>query len=211
MHFDFPTYKQEVINQVRKRALIFNIICVLAAVLPALIFFFYTVQETNELGVELLGQETYSDRMNDSYLFAIIMFAVIFTFIALPGYLFMKRFFQNYINVVNSLTPQDLQTYKTINDKLRIIEKFLPSFIIQNNTIVFFTLFGLTQIRFSEIQTIDTLFIRTGRYAGYILTIKTLQKKYKFRLSTNIYQFEILFYNAIVQNPEIKINQSRNV
>ena len=98
MHFDFPTYKQEVINQVRKRALIFNIICVLAAVLPALIFFFYTVQETNELGLELLGQETYSDRMNDSYLFAIIMFAVIFIFIALPGFLFMKRFFQNYID-----------------------------------------------------------------------------------------------------------------
>lgn len=174
-----------------------------------MIFFLFTVHETNELGLELLGQETYSDRMNDSYLFAIIMFAVIFTFIALPGYLFMKRFFQNYINVVNSLTTYDLQTYKTINDKLRLIEKYMPSFIIQNDKILFFTLFGITQILFSEIQTIRTHLISHGRFAGHTLTIQTHQKKYIYKLSTNINTIEILFYNAIVQNPEIKINQKK--
>lgn len=209
MHFDFPTYKQEVINQIRKRALIFNTICLLASLLPPMIFFLFTVHETNELGLELLGQETYSARMNDSYLFAVIMFAVIFIFIALPGFLFMKRFFQNYINVVNSLTTHDLQTYKTINDQLGIIEKYLPSFIIQNDTILFFKLFGITQIRFSEIHTIDTTFISHGRFAGHTLVIKTPQNKYKFKLSTKIHQIEILFYNAIVQNPEIKINQKK--
>lgn len=211
MHFDFPTYKQEVIKQVRIRAMIFNIIGILFALLPPLIFFYVTVSDTNELGLELLGQERYSARMNDSYLFAVVMFAFISIFIVLPFYLFMKRFFQNYINVVNSLTTHDLQTYKTINDKLRLIEKYMPSFIIQNDKILFFTFFGITQIHFSEIQTIDTEFIRTGRYAAYILKIKTLQRKYKFKFSTNIHQFEILFYNAIVQNPEIIINERKNV
>lgn len=210
MHFDFPTYKQEVIHQVRKRALIFSSFCFLVSMLVPLIFFYVTVSETNELGLDLLGQETYSRRMNDSYLFAAIMFAVIFIFIALPGILFMRKFFQNYILVVNSLTAQELQTYKTINDKLGLVEKFLPSFIIHSDMIVFFTFFGLTQIRFSEIQTINTTFISHGKYAGHTLVIKTPQNKYKFKLSTNIHQIETMFYNAIVQNPEIKINQSRN-
>lgn len=207
MNFDYTNYREQALKQIRKTNRILNFIMILLSLAAPLVFFIITVYDTHKLGFELLGQERYSARMNDSYLYAFILFGIVFIFITLPVILFLKKFLNNYINTVQTLSPKDLMTYKTINEQLSFIEKNMPSFIIKDHTIIFFQLIKLTQIDFREMKSLDV--IRTyGRYAGFVIKIKTNHGTYRFKISTNRLQMETLVMNAAISNPDLVIMKS---
>lgn len=207
MNFDYTNYREEAQRQVRKRNRTLNFILIAISVIAPLAFFIFTAYETNQLGLELLGQERYSARMNDSYLFAIIIFAIVFIFIVLPAILLLKHYFESYLSVITKLSPHDLKTYKTINEQLPFIEKHMPSFIIKDQSIIFFQLLKQTQIDFREMKILDV--IRTyGRYAGFVIKIKTNHGTYRFKISTNRLQMETLVLNAATSNPDLVITKS---
>lgn len=207
MTFDYQTHREEALKQIRKTNKIINLILIIISIAGPLAFFIFTVYETNQFGLEVLGEERYSARMNDSYLYAFIMLLGIFIFITLPAILLLKTFFNNYLAIIPTLSPQDLKTYKTINEQLSFIEKNMPSFVIKDQTIIFFQIIKRTQIDFREMKSLDI--VRTyGRYAGFVIKIKTSHRTYRFKLSTNRLQMEILALNAATSNPDLIITKS---
>jgi len=201
-------YKETVLEQMRFRGKLFKILCFLFALIPPVIFFIATVSETNSFGKELLGNERYTARMNDSYLYAVVMFAFFLVF-AIPGIFVIDKFFKRYFSVVNTLSNQDLEKFKNVNENLSFIEKYMPSYIIKENVVIFFRLFNQFNLNFMDMESLNVKTVY-GKNAGYTVKIKVYLEIYNFKLSTNSKQIQNLVYEALTQNPTIVVNQNWN-
>ncbi|RZL51241.1 MAG: hypothetical protein EOP00_00040 [Pedobacter sp.] len=185
---------------VKKLGLIFFFaICVIVP----LIFFIYTVKETNAFGEDLLGADRYNERMKDSYLYAAIMFIVLLVVIT-PFALLLHQFFNRYLVILNSLDGKDVDRLREVSNNLGIIEKYNPSCIFKENTATFFTLFKAHTLSFFDINSIN---VTRVNYKGvsYVIAIETVYGKLNYRFS-DLMMTRSLVNEARKANPKIAVN-----
>jgi len=185
---------------VKKLALIF---CFAVCVIVPVIFFIYTVNETNVLGEDLLGAERYNSRMKDSYLYAAFMFIAILAVISSFA-LLLRQFFNRYLIILNSLEGKDVDRLKEITNRLGMMEKYNPSCIFKENTVTFFTLFKAHTLSFFDINHIN---ITRVSYKGisYVIAIETVYGKLNYRFN-DLMMTRSLIDEACSANPKINVN-----
>lgn len=187
---------------IRRTIVILSIIS-FAVIIP-LVFYIYTVNETNSL--KYLDEERYSSRMTDSLRYALVMLGCLLLLMS-PFVFIVHKFFERYLKFITTLTSNDLTKLIALNEKEIFIYKYLPSYIIRGKTVTFFTLFYENTINFDDIVRIE---VRESFYKGYhaSITITTLNNKYSYTLSGNSFKVRSLIQEALTANPNITNNQN---
>jgi O-antigen/teichoic acid export membrane protein len=86
-----------------RRAIFIVLLMSLAVIIP-LVFYFFTVNET--LSFKNLDEESYSSRMNDSILYAIILLGCLLLLIG-PFVFVINNMFKRYLDFITTLTAND--------------------------------------------------------------------------------------------------------
>lgn len=169
-------------------------------------FYIFTVNET--LSFKNLDKESYDSRMNDSFLFAFIMFGCLLILVS-PLLLMINNMFKKYFEFIRTLSHNDIEKLLSLNEKENFIYKYMPSYIIRENTVTFFTMFRQTTISFNDIISIN---VRQIFHKGYraLIVIRTTQNKYPFTLSGNHSKVTNLIVETMTVNPKIINNKNWN-
>ena len=188
-----------------RRIIFISLFVSLAIVLP-LGFYIFTVNET--LSFKNLDQERYDSRMNDSFLFAFIMFGCLL-FLVSPCIFIINNKFKRYLEFIRTLTINDAEKLFLLNEKENFIYKYMPSYILKENTVTFFTMLHQNTINFNDIVSIDVRQIFHKGYKAFIV-IKTLHNRYPYTLSGNSFKVRNLIIEALTVNPKIVNNENYN-
>ncbi len=187
------------IKNLNIRRSIFFTICLCLAVSLPLAFYIFTVNET--LSFMNLDKESYASRMSDSLLYASIMLGILLL-ITSPVIIIKNNMFKRYLVFIKSLSNKDIDKMIALNEKENFIYKYMPSYIIKENTVTFFAKFHQNTIYFNDIVSID---IRQTFYKGYnaFLEIKTIPDKYNYTLTGDSYKVRDLVQEIVAVNPKI--------
>ncbi len=174
-----------------------------------IIFFVGTMIETESYGKAVLGEERYNARVNDSYLYALILFGCVILMV-IPAILYIRKYTNNYRQFIETLAEKDMEKLIKVNDKAPFYEKFMPPYIVKEDTVIFFKHLQYTTIAFKDIRSIH---VAQTHYKGYSATVKieTAEKTHSFRLSGNIFKVINLVDEALQSNPQIIVNKNWNV
>lgn len=184
----------------------FMISWMLFATIPSLLFLFYTINETNELGKSLLGQDRFDARMNDSYLFSFILF-ICTMLIFLPVFIILKKMFKRYSNFITELSKTDFEKFNSIQKQENFIAKYMPSFIIKEETVTFFSSFKQNTIRFYDIKNISIDNYRIKGRNNAMVRIKTTNNLFVYRLQGSLAKIDFLIVDIKHNNPATIITQ----
>jgi len=157
---------QAFIQQIKFRKKIATYFIIGVVLLISAGFFYITASETLAMGIELLGEERYTARMNDSYLFAALLLLM-----AIPMHFSLNPFFKRYIEVVKTLSNSEIERLHKQNETAPLFNSYLPGYIAKDKSVIFFKLFRTTEIRYADITKISLSSARRG----YFLHIKTKQ------------------------------------
>lgn len=167
---------------------------VIIAISCSLIFFITTANETRTFGRALLG-ERYDERMNDSYRFAIAMFLLIVLLLSVP----INFFFKRYIKIIETLSEADMQRLEKQNETAPFFNKYLPGYMIKDESVIFFKFFNTAEIQFMDIKKIS---LSKGR-SGYYIYIKTNSSSFIGAMAENIENLSYLISYASQLNKSI--------
>ena len=173
-----------------RKYIIWAFLLIIAVGIP-IWFYTYSYLETADFGIEKLGIERYNERNSDALLFAFFI-VVANSFIALPSFIFINRFFKRYKTVLQQLIEEEIKTLEKINSALRGYDKFMPSFIL---TAQYLHVFSLKQydIALQSIKNYSITRIQTRYSFEYKIDINTSDgKNYSFRISNNHSQLDYL-------------------
>lgn len=193
-------------KQTNIRRTIFISLLLCMAIIAPLGFYIFTVNET--LSFKNLDKESYDSRMNDSFLFAFILFGCSLLLIS-PFMLMINNMFKRYLEFIKTLTNNDIEKLLSLNEKENFIYKYMPSYIVKENTVTFFTMFGQTSLNFDDMISIG---VRQMFHKGYkaFIVIRTMEHKYPFTLSGNPFKVTNLIVEAMTANPKIINNENWN-
>jgi len=161
----------------------------------SLTFFIATVNETSSIGKHLLGEERYTARMNDSYLFSV----AIFLLATLPPLIPINLFFKRYIKIIQTLSITDMEKLEKQNETAPFLNKYLPEYVIKDKSVTFFKFFNTTEIQFMNIKKIS---LSKGR-SGYYIYIKTNSSTFIGAMAENIENLSYLINYASQLNKSI--------
>lgn len=161
----------------------------------SLTFFITTVNETLSIGKQLLGEERYTARMNDSYLFSV----AILLLATLPLLIPINLFFKRYIKIIQTLSITDMEKLEKQNEIAPFFNKYLPGYIIKDESVIFFKFFNTTEIQFMDIKEIS---LSKGR-SGYYIYIKTNSSTFIGAMAENIENLSYLISYASQSNKSI--------
>jgi len=188
------------------RRVIFICFCVFLAIILPLGFYIFTVNET--LSFKHLDKESYDSRMNDSFLYAFIIFGCLLLLVS-PFIYIINNMFKRYLAFIRTLSANDTKKLFSLNEKENFIYKYMPSYILKENTVTFFTMFRQNTINFNDIISID---VRQVFHKGYraLIVIKTIHHKHSYTLSGNSFKVTNLVIEAMTVNPKIINNKNWN-
>lgn len=174
-----------------------------------IIFFIGTMMETESYGKAVLGEDRYNARVNDSYLYALTLFGCVMLMV-IPAILYIRKYANNYRQFIETLSEKDMEKLIKVNDKAPFYEKFMPPYIVKEDTVIFFIHLHYTTIAFSNIVSIH---VAQTHYKGYsaTVTIQTAEKTHRFRLGGNVFKVINLVDEALQSNPKIIANKNWNV
>lgn len=161
----------------------------------SLTFFITTVNETLSIGKQLIGEERYTARMNDSYLFSV----AILLLATLPLLIPINLFFKRYIKIIQTLSITDMEKLEKQNEVASFFNKYLPGYIIKDESVIFFKFFNTTEIQFMDIKEITLL---KGK-ASYYIYIKTNNSTFIGAMAENIENLSYLINYASQSNKSI--------
>ena len=169
--------------------------------------FIITVEETQKMGVELLGQARYDDRMFKSYTLLVSIW-VMTSFMVFPFIYLAYRFFNDYVNIFKSLSESDTDKLLDLNDKVSFFNRFTPTYIIKNDSIIYFTVTKHVEIKFVDINYIT---ISESDYREYkaVVEIQTKEKLHRLFLMRDPIIVTNLINEALAFNPQISISYQR--
>ena len=197
---------EEYVNQTKIRRNIFiTLLMFLAIILPAG-FYVFTVHET--LSFKNLDKQSYNSRMSDSFSYAFIMFGCLLL-MASPFIFIVNNMFKKYLEFIKRLSINDTKMLFTLNEKENFFYKYMPSYVIKDNSATFFTMFGQNTINFNDIIDIN---VRQFFYRGYraFVTIETKNGIFKYTLYGNSFKVRNLLVEALTANPKIINNENWN-
>lgn len=168
-------------------------------VIVASTFFIATVTDTLAIGRAVLGEERYSSRMNDSYLFAGMILLL-----TLPMLLPINQFFEKYLKTIRTLSKTEVERLERQNETAFFINKYLPSYLVKDKSFVFFKFFGTTEIPFMEVTKIKISPIRRG--GGYSISFKTNASLFYYPLSETPENLSLITDYALKVNPNIIVS-----
>lgn len=161
----------------------------------SLTFFITTVNETLSIGKQLIGEERYTARINDSYLFSV----AILLLATLPLLIPINLFFKRYIKIIQTLSITDMEKLEKQNEVASFFNKYLPGYIIKDESVIFFKFFNTTEIQFMDIKEITLL---KGK-ASYYIYIKTNDSTFIGAMAENIESLSYLINYASQSNKSI--------
>lgn len=161
-------------------------------------FFYLTASETWSYGIEKLGEERYTARMNDSYLYASLLLLL-----AVPLALSLNPFFKAYIQAVQALSKAELERLQIQNETAPFFNKYLPGYIAKNKTVVFFKFLRTTEIPYAAITKINLSVTR----GGYHLHIKTKSSFFIGLMAENLENLSRLIDLIKEANPEVVVSK----
>ena len=209
MNANGKSMKDFFLNGLQRRCrIIIGILLSVALILP-IIFFIGTMMETMSYGRTVLGEDRYNARISDSCLYTAVIFGCA-TLIVTPGIIFVKKVANNYVKVVNTLSESAMEKLLKVNNKAPFYEKFMPPYIVKEDTVCFFNRLRQTTISFKDILAVH---VKQSYYKGYnaSVSIQTIDKKYHFRLSGDVFKVINLIDEAMQNNPQITVNKDWNV
>lgn len=184
---------------IRKNIFVYFFVCL--AFISPILFYIFTIQET--LSLTYLDEERYNSRMNDSALFAFILFG--FALLVISPFLFyINNIFKRYLNFIRTLSSNDIQKLLTLNEKENFFYKYMPVYIVRENTVTFFTLFAQNTVRFNDIISISVTQFYNKEYQALVV-IKTKHNKYRCSMFGNSSKVQDLITEALMANPKIII------
>jgi hypothetical protein len=153
----------------------------------SLTFFIVTVNETKAFG-KLLPVDRYQARMNDSYIFSIVIFLLITLPLSIPINLFFKR----YIKIIETLSVADMERLEKQNETAPFFNQYLPGYIIKDKSVVFFKFLNTTEIQFMDVKTISLSKVR----GGYYITIQTTSSTFFALMAETLKNLSTLIHYA---------------
>ncbi len=197
---------KEYIKNTNIRRVIFISLLVFLAVIIPLLFYIFTVNETRSF--KNLDKERYDSRMNDSLSYAFIMFGCLLLLVS-PLIFFINSMFKRYLKIIRTLTINDAEKLFSLNEKENFIYKYMPSYILKENTVTFITMFNQNTINFNDVISIN---VRQIFHKGYkaLIVIKTVQHKYHYTLVGNSFKVRNLIVEALTVNDKIINNENWN-
>lgn len=188
-----------------RRAVFITLLLVLAIILP-IGFYIFTVNET--LSFTNLDKESYNNRMSDSFSFAFVLFGCLLLIVS-PFIFLINNMFKNYLEFIKTLSIKDGKKLLSLNEKENFIYKYMPSYIVKEDAVTFFTIFRQTTISFDDIISINVRQIFRRGYNSFI-TIETKGDNFRYTLSGNSLKVINLVVEAITANPKIINNKNWN-
>lgn len=188
---------RQFIQQIKKRKRIATYLIIGLVLLISGAFFYLTANETWAMGIEKLGEERYTARMKDSYLYAALL-----SLMAIPLILALNPFINRYIEVVNTLSKSEMERLQKQNEVAPFFNKYLPGFIAKDKSILFFKFFKTTEIHYKDIDKI-TLGHTKG---GYYLHIKTKTSFFIGVMAENYSTLISMIEYCKEINPEIAVS-----
>jgi hypothetical protein len=85
----------------------------------------------------------------------------------------------------------------------------MPSYILKENTVTFFTMLHQNTINFNDMTSIEVRQIFHKGYKAFVV-IKTANNKYSYTLSGNSFKVRNLITEALTVNPKIINNKNWN-
>ncbi|SHE79127.1 hypothetical protein [Pedobacter caeni] len=168
-------------------------------VIVASAFFISSVTDTLSIGRTVLGEERYSARMNDSYLFAGMILLL-----TLPMLLPINQFFEKYLKTIRTLSKTEVERLEKQNETAFFINKYLPSYIVKDKSFIFFKFFGTTEIPFMEVTKIK---ISPVSYkGGYSISFKTNASLFYYTFSETPENLSLIADYALEVNPNINVS-----
>lgn len=193
-------------KQTKIRRVIFISLLVALTVIVPLGFYIFTVNQT--LSFKNLDKESYDRRMNDSFLYAFVMFGFLLLMVS-PFIIFINNMFKRYLNFIKTLSSNDSKMLFSLNEKENFIYKYIPSYIIREDSVTFFTMFRQNTTMFNDIISINVKqFFQRGYRA--LVTIETKNEKFRYLLSGNSFKVRNLLVEAITANSKIINNEDWN-
>lgn len=128
-------------------------------------------------------------------------------FLFIGSAVFMRSFFKKYIEVIELMTDEDLQTLETLGQSRRWLEQYFPSFIIYSDKIRIFKLYQQPDISFTELSEISIRpnYFSRNRQNKLVIFKKSKGGSYFFGIDSNPAQQKHLLDKAVTYNPEIII------
>lgn len=188
-----------------RRFIFISLFLSLAIIIP-LGFYIFTVNET--LSFKNLDKESYDSRMNDSFLYAFILFGCLSVLVG-PFVFITNNMFKRYLEFIRTLNISDTEKLLILNEKEYFIYKYMPSYILKENTVTFFTMFRQNTINFDDVISIEVREIFRKGYKAFIV-IKTIHNRYPYTLSGNSLKVRNLIIEALKVNPKIINNENWN-
>jgi hypothetical protein len=185
------------IQKIRLRRKIVFISFIAFIVIIALTFFIVTVADTLSIGRAVLGEERYSSRMNDSYLYSGIILLL-----TLPLLLPLNQFFKRYFETIKMLSPIEMERLKKQNETAFFFNKYIPAYIIKSKSIIFFKFFNNMEIQFMDITKIKIAQAR----GGFSIYFKTDSSFFYVVLSEKIESLLMIADYALEVNKNIVIS-----
>jgi len=185
------------IQKIRLRRKIVFILLIAFIVIIALTFFIATVADTLSIGRAVLGEERYSSRMNDSYLYSGIILLL-----TLPLLLPMNQFFKRYIETIKTLSRTEMTRLEKQNETAFFFNKYIPSYIIKSKSVIFFKFFNNTEIQFMDMTKIK---IEQAR-GGFSIYFKTNSSSFYVVVSEKIESLSMIADYALEVNKNIVVS-----
>ncbi|MDR6514726.1 hypothetical protein [Chryseobacterium camelliae] len=135
-------------------------------------------------------------------------------YMMLPGFLifiglavFMRSFFKGYLEVIEVMTDEDLETMERLGKTRWWMEKQLPSFIIYSGKIRVFKLYSQPDFSFTELSEISIRpnYFSRGRQNKLVIFKKAKGGSFFFGMDSNPAQEQHLVDKALEYNPDIII------
>lgn len=191
---------------IRKRRLIFLIVCIASPVALAIIVFTSTIIDT--LAIPNLDQRSYDRMLNDNLIFAFFIFTL-GMIIVIPIVIVLNGMFRRVLSFTNTLSIRDAEKLVLLNETEPFYNKFMPPYIIKENTVTFFKMFHQNTIRFDDIIRID-LRPKFAYSVPAFVKIDTKHGIFYYSLSKNEFIPKNLLAEALKANPKIIINENWN-
>ena len=191
---------------IKKRRLIFFIVCITLSIAFPIGFLIFTINDT--LSIQNLDQQSYDSRMSDSILFSIGIFAAALVIFG-PIMMVLNKMFNSYLWFIKTLSGQDTKKLFLLNNHEPFYYKYMPPYIIKENTVTFFPMFSQNTIRFEEVISIDVK-QRFGNGYAAIVKIETTSGNYNYTLSGNSFSTRNLLSEALAANPKIINSENWN-
>lgn len=168
-------------------------------VIVALTFFIATVTDTLSIGRAVLGEERYSSRMNDSYLFTGMILLL-----CLPMLFPINQFFEKYLETIRTLSKTEVDRLEKQNETAFFLNKYLPSYIVKDKSFVFFHFFSKTEIQFMDVTKIKISPIRYK--GGYSISFKTNASLFYYPFSETPENLSLITDYALKVNQNIIVS-----